>query len=84
LRLYVDALMKGNPLAVGVTVIGAVALSVGPFYEGLSSRDPAAIGIVVLILLGIFILLTLAIVDRKLNPPQDKGKSKSKGRSTRR
>jgi hypothetical protein len=82
IRLYVDALMKGNPLAVLVTVVGAVALSVGPFYEGLSKRDPAAIGIAGFIAFGIVALLALAIVDRKLNPPE--GKARKKGRPRRR
>ncbi len=38
LRIYVNALLKGNPFAIAVTLVGMVLLSVGPFYEGLSKR----------------------------------------------
>ena len=82
LRLYINALLKGNPFVVLITVVGAVALSVGPFQEGLSRRDPAAIGIVAFLILGVVALLTLAIVDRKLNPPE--GERRKSGRSNRR
>ncbi len=81
-RLYINALLNGNPFVVVVTIIGAVALAMGPFQEGLSRRDPAAIGIVAFVILGTVVLLALAIVDRKLNPPE--GKGRKSGRSKRR
>jgi hypothetical protein len=81
LRLYVDALLKGNPLVVALTVVAAVAVSAGPFYKGLSSGDPAAIGIVALILAGILLLLTVAIIDRRINGPRGKGKRRPAARS---
>ena len=65
LRFYFNALFKGNPFVVAVTVIGVVALCVGPFYDGLASRDPGAIGIVALIITGILIVLAVAIIDRR-------------------
>lgn len=82
LRLYVDALLKGNPLVVAVTVIGVVALSVGPFYRGVSSGDPGAIGLAVLVLMGILVVLAVAIIDRRNNTPRGKGRG-SKGPSRR-
>jgi hypothetical protein len=68
LRIYLHYLMKGNPIAVGITIVGALAISVGPFYEGLAKRDPMAIGMVVMILLGILFLLAIAIIDRRNDP----------------
>ncbi len=80
LRLYFNALFKGNPFVVAITIIGVAALCVGPFYEGLSKRDPAAIGIVALILLGITILLVVAIIDRRNQSPKGKNRSPNRGR----
>jgi F0F1-type ATP synthase assembly protein I len=83
LRVYIDQLVKGNPFVIGLTMVAAAAVSVGPFYDGLSKRDPWAIGLVVLILLGITLVLAVAIVDRKLNAPKQKAKrppARSRGR----
>jgi hypothetical protein len=83
LRVWINLLIKGNPFAIAVTAIGAVAISVGPFYEGLKSGDPAAIGLVALILVGITLLLVVAIIDKKLNPdPKKKQASKRAGSKT--
>jgi predicted PurR-regulated permease PerM len=79
LRLYFDALMKANPFVVAITIVGVVAVSVGPFYEGLSRRDPAAIAIVAPIFLGILILLTVAIIDRRNNAPRGKNRRPNQG-----
>ncbi|QEH35740.1 hypothetical protein OJF2_42970 [Aquisphaera giovannonii] len=70
LRLYINALLRGNPFVVAITAIVAVAVSVGPFYEGLSRREPGAMFLAGLVLVGIIILLAVAIVDRKLNAPK--------------
>ncbi len=72
LRLYVNALFNGNPFVVGVTLIVALAVSIGPFEEGISKGDPAAIGLMGLVLVGILVLLTVAIIDRRNNPPRGK------------
>jgi hypothetical protein len=60
LRIYIDALVKGNPIAVLFTAVMAVAISVGPFYNGLRERDPVAITMVCVF--GGAILLALGIV----------------------
>lgn len=78
LRLYVDALMKGNPVVVFLTMVAAVAVSVGPFYEGISKRDPTAIGLMIGILVMIVILLSVVIIDRKNNPDNKKKRPASK------
>jgi hypothetical protein len=80
LRVYFNALFKGNPVVVAVTVIGVVALCVGPFHDGLASRDPAAIGIVALIVTGILIVLAVAIIDRRNNSPRGKNRGRTVGR----
>jgi hypothetical protein len=72
-RLYVNALLKGNPFVVGITVVAALAVSAGPFHNGVSKGDPGAIGLAALILVGILILLTVAIIDRR-NTPRGKGR----------
>ena len=77
LRWWVNAFLKGNPFVVLVTVAAAVALSVGPFYEGLKSRDPTAIGFAIFVLVGILIVVTIAIIDRKLNPVDGKKRPRS-------
>jgi hypothetical protein len=82
LRLYFDALFKGNPFVVAITAVGVLAVSIGPFYQGVSSRDPAAIGLMVLVFLGILLILTVAVIDRRNNPP--KGKGREPNRSGRR
>ena len=71
-RVYINELAKGNPFVVVPTAIVAVAASVGPFYEGLSTGDPWAIGLVTLILLGIAVVLTVAIIDRRSDPERKK------------
>jgi hypothetical protein len=81
LRLYMHYLMKGNPFVVALTAIGAVALSVGPFYQGLKSGDPAAIGLVLLILVGITLVLVVAIIDRRMNPDQKKKRAPARAGS---
>jgi hypothetical protein len=83
LRLWINLLVKGNPFAIAVTAIAAVAISVGPFYQGLKSGDPAAIGLVALILGGIVLILVVAIIDKKLNPdPKKKQATKRAGSKT--
>jgi hypothetical protein len=77
-RLYINALLRGNPFVVLITVIGGVAVSVGPFYEGLASRDPVAIGFAGFIFVGILIVLTVAVIDRRLNAPKTKKGSSSR------
>lgn len=77
LRLWVNALFKGNPFVVGVTVLGGLALSAGAFYEGVTSRDPVALGLIGLLLGGMLVILTVAIVDRRMNPPRGKGRGAS-------
>jgi hypothetical protein len=67
LRLYINALVNGNPIAVAITVVGVVALSVGPFHEGISHRDPAAIALMVVVGLMFILLLAIAIIDRRRN-----------------
>lgn len=67
-RVYLNALLNGNPIALIPTLVVVVAVSVGPFYEGLSQRDPGAIALASLIGLLFTVLLVVAIVDRKLNP----------------
>jgi hypothetical protein len=87
LRLYLDALVKGNPFAVALTVVGAVALSVGPFYEGVSRRDPVAIAMMAGVGVMFAIVLAVAVIDRKLNPkkprptaPKSRPASRAAGR----
>ena len=72
LRLYINALMKGNPVVVALTMVGAVALSVGPFARGLAERDPAAIGMAAAVLAMIVVLLAVGVIDRGMNPERDK------------
>ena len=73
-RLYINALLKGNPFGVAVTAIGVLALSVGPFYRGVSSGDPAAIGLAVLVFVGVLVVPAVAIIDRRNNAPRGKGR----------
>ena len=75
---YINALLDGNPFVLVPTIIAAVALAMGPFHEALSRKDPAAIGIAAFVILGVVVLLALAIVDRRLNPPE--GKRRKSGR----
>ena len=83
LRIYFDALFKGNPFAVVPTLIAVAALSLGVFYEGVSKRDPVAIGLMIGVGVLFTIVLVVAIVDRKMNPPKKRptaaGKSKGGG-----
>lgn len=78
MRWYLDALLKGNPFAVGITIIGVVAVSMGPFHNGLSRKDPGAIALASLVGLGALILLTVLIVDRRSNAPKKKRKKRKK------
>jgi hypothetical protein len=83
LRVWINLLARGNPFAIAVTAIGAVAISVGPFYEGLKSGDPAAIWLVALIFAGIVLILVVGIIDKKLNPdPKMKQPTKRAGSRT--
>jgi hypothetical protein len=68
LRLYVDQLLKGNPFAVVFTIIWVVGVSVGPFYDGITRRDPAALGLMGLVGFLCVVFLVILIVDKKLNP----------------
>ncbi len=77
IRLYVNALLKGNPFVVIVTIVAVVALSAGPFYQALTSGDSTAIGIALFAAVGLLVVFTVAIIDRKNNAPKGKsGKSK--------
>src|SRR4051812_11196109 len=78
LRLYINALLKGNPFVIGITIVGAVALSLGPFSRGIKSGDPAAIGLVVLAALGIVLVLTVSIIDRWNDPEFQRERRKKK------
>jgi hypothetical protein len=82
LHLYIRLLARGNPVAVGLTLIVAVAVSVGPFYEGIKAGDPAAIGLAIGILVMIAILLLVIFIDRRNNP--DRKSAKSANRAGRR
>ena len=66
-RLYINALLNGNPFVVALTVVVAAAVSVGPFYEGVSNRDPVAIAMMALVGLMFAIVIAVAIIDRKIN-----------------
>jgi hypothetical protein len=78
-RPYVNSLMKGNPITVALTVVAAVAVSVGPFYQGVSSGDRVAIAMMAGVGLMIVILLAFAVIDRRANqkkprPPSQAGR----------
>jgi hypothetical protein len=79
LRLYIDALLRGNPFVVGLTMIGVAAVSVGPFYQGVTQRDPVAIGLMCLVAVLATILIAVALLDRKLNA-KPKARPVAKGR----
>jgi hypothetical protein len=85
LRVYIDQLLKGNPIAVIFTIIWVSAVSVGPFYEGVSRRDPGALALMGLVGFLCVVFLVIVIVDKKLNPtkPTQK-KSKSVQATSRR
>ncbi len=68
LRLYVNALLRGNPFVVIPTMLVAAAIGVPFLYDGLSQRDPVAVGVVVVITLMFLVLRAVGVVDRKLNP----------------
>lgn len=65
LRIYVDALVKGNPIAVFFTAVMAVAISVGPFYSGLQERDPVAITMVCVFGGAILLALGIVVYDKR-------------------
>jgi hypothetical protein len=87
LRIYFDALMKGNPFAIFLTLVWVTAISVGPFYTGVSSGDPVAIGMMIGVGVLMCILLIVVVIDRKNNQPKKRptshaGSSKSGGMRT--
>ena len=67
LNLYVEQLLKGNPIAVVFTIIWVVAVSVGPFYEGITRRDPAALGLMGLVGFLCVVFLVIVIIDKRSN-----------------
>jgi hypothetical protein len=71
---YLTALMNGNPFAVAVAILAAVALGTGPFYEGLKSGDTVAIVLASLVGVGVLFVLVIAVVDRKLNGQKKKAR----------
>lgn len=73
IRLYVNALLKGNPFVVIPTMVVAGVLGVAFLSEGLAQRDPVAIGVMAVIVLMFLTLIVVGVVDRKLNP-KDKGR----------
>jgi len=76
-RLYLNALFKGNPLAVIPTAIAAGVVGFAGLSEGVAQRDPVAIGVLAVVGLMFLTLLVIGVVDRKLNPP-------AKGQNTQR
>jgi threonine/homoserine/homoserine lactone efflux protein len=83
LRIYVDQLLKGNPIAVIFTIIWVVAVSVGPFYEGVSRRDPVAIGLMGLVGFLCFVFLVIVIIDKRSNAKKNPSKKKPAESSSR-
>lgn len=81
---YLDALMDGNPFAVGVAILGSTALGMGPFHDGLKRGDTGAIVLSIAIAVGALLLLVLAVVDRKLNGPKKKKADARRSAGTRR
>ncbi len=79
-RIYLNALLNGNPLALIPTLVAVVAVSVGPFYEGLSRRDAGAIALASLVGLMLTIVIVIAIVDRRLNPKRPRTPPKPRRR----
>jgi hypothetical protein len=77
LRIYFDGLMKGNPFAILITLVWVVAISVGPFYQGVSSGDPVAIGMMIGVGVLMTILLLVVVIDRKNNQPKKRPMSKA-------
>jgi hypothetical protein len=67
LQIYVEQLLKGNPIAVVFTIIWVVAVSVGPFYDGIIRRDPAALGLMGLVAFLCVVFLVVVIVDKRSN-----------------
>jgi hypothetical protein len=82
---YMEALVHGNPFAVVPTLVVGVALSVGPFYEGIKVGDPAAIGLMIGVGVMLTLLIVIAVIDRKNNGPkkQASGKNRAKAGSRR-
>jgi ABC-type transport system involved in cytochrome c biogenesis permease subunit len=78
IRWWVNALFNGNPFVVAVTVTAVVVLSAGTFYEGLTRRDPVAIGVVSLILVGMLIVMTIAIIDRRNSAHREKRRKQAR------
>lgn len=79
-RIYINALLNGNPIAVVPTLIVAVVLGSSFFYEGISQRDPAAIAFAVIAGLMLIVVLAIAIVDRRLNPKKPRTPARSNRR----
>jgi hypothetical protein len=77
LRIYFNALMKGNPLAILFTIVWVVAISVGPFYQGVTSGDPVAIGMMIGVGVLMSLLLIVVVIDRKNNQPKKRPTSKA-------
>lgn len=79
LRWYIRALLKGNPFAVAIAVVAAIALGTGPFAEGIKKRDPAAMAMMVGVGVMLAILVVVGIVDRKLNGQKKKPAGRTGG-----
>jgi hypothetical protein len=77
LRVYFNALMKGNPFAILFTIVWVVAISVGPFYQGISSGDPVAIGMMIGVGVLMSLLLIVVVIDRKNNQPKKRPTSQA-------
>lgn len=81
LRWWINALVDGNKFVVLVTMVGAAALAAGPFRQALAGGDPMAIGIAGFVVAVAVLLVVLAIVDRRLNPPARKPRNKAKSKA---
>ena len=75
-QLYVNALIDGKPFVVLPTLVVAVALGVGTFIEGIPKRDPAAIGLLIFVLVLVSIFLTIVIIDGRNKRKSKKGQRK--------
>jgi hypothetical protein len=80
-NLYINALFKGNPIALIPTLALGVAISVGPFYEGIKAGDPAAIGMMIGVGVMLTLLIVVAVIDRKNNGPKKQASSKNRAKA---
>lgn len=80
---YLTALMNGNPFAIALAVLAAVALGTGPFYDGLKHGDTVAIVLASVVGVGVLLVLVVAVVDRKMNGPKKKPRTTARGAARR-